>query len=266
MLTRFSAHCGHVQMSEVTIDHVKSFVNGPRLKSVWKNGERTVEPAGESGMRTRKNRKIDLGTLFSYAKRNHYCAENLAKNLEKIRIDEKEPGILRVAEVEKLLEMLPPELIPFTALGLFGGLRPSEAHQLQWSDIINDEIRIAAGRGKKRANRYVQVNATLKAWLKPFRGKAGLPITEGRARKVRSILSKVAPDFKWPRDGLRHSFTSYSFPIHGERFTAAQGGHDPDTMHRNYRALVNEKQARKFWALRPGSIAPERSSKSRHMP
>jgi integrase len=264
MLRRFSEHCGDVQMADVTLAQVATFINAPKLKAVWEGKKKSYVEAGPSAMKTRENRRIDLGTLFSYAVKHGYCTENLPLKTEEIRKDDREPGILKVEEAKLLMDTLlaDPELrhlVPYAALGLFGGLRPSEAQRLTWGDI-KEEIRVAADRGKKRSNRFVTINDTLLAWLKPVWELAGsLPIPETTSRRVRQVLkglknkdgTPACPGFVWPKDGLRHSFSSYHLKIHGGRITAAEAGHSEDMMHSTYKQLVTTAQAEAFWLLRP---------------
>lgn len=259
LLDRFASHCAGRMMHEVTLERVESFVNAPTQLG---NGR-----AKETSIYTRRNRKIDLGTLFAFAVNRGYCADNLPKKMEKFRLDEKEPGIISVPHAEKLLRFLQrseqwKHLLPFAALGLFAGLRPSEAQRLTWEDLGGKEIplsefRVAAGRGKKRANRFVTINDTCRAWLK-LGGE--LPIPETKSRKVRELLKRILADekppveFVWPKDGFRHSFVSYSFALHGETATAKEAGHRPDVMHRNYKQLVTKQSAEAFWRILPGEL------------
>jgi integrase len=257
MLRRFCQHCGgDTQMSEVSLSQVATFINAPKLKAVWNGKVKSYVEAGPSAMKTRENRRIDLGTLFSYALKHGYCTENLALKTEEIRKDDREPGILTVEQAKLLMDTLldGPDLrhlVPYAALGLFGGLRPSEAQRLTWGDI-KEEIRVAADRGKKRSNRFVTINDTLLAWLKPVWELAGsLPIPETTSRRVRQVLKDLIPGFVWPKDGLRHSFSSYHLKIHGGKLTAAEAGHSEDMMHSTYKQLVTTAQAEAFWLLRP---------------
>lgn len=263
MLKRFvQAAKGETAMCDVSLFQVQAFINAPKLKAVWNGKVKSYVPAGPSAMKTRENRRIDLGTLFSYAVKHGYCTENLPLKTEEIRKDDREPGILTVEQARLLMDTLltNPELrylVPYAALGLFGGLRPSEAQRLTWGDI-KDEIRVAADRGKKRSNRFVTINDTLLAWLRPVWELAGsLPIPETSSRRVRQVLKGLIPGFVWPKDGLRHSFSSYHLKIHGGKLTAAEAGHSEDMMHSTYKQLVTTAQAEAFWGLRPQtSIAP----------
>lgn len=257
MLRRFCQDGkGELAMCDISLSQVQAFINAPRLKAVWTAGAKSYIEAGPSAMKTRENRRIDLGTLFSYALKHGYCTENLALKTEEIRKDDREPGILTVEQAKLLMDTLlaDPELrhlVPYAALGLFGGLRPSEAQRLTWGDV-GDEIRVAADRGKKRSNRFVTINDTLLAWLRPVWEMAGsLPIPETTSRRVRQVLKTLISGFVWPKDGLRHSFSSYHLKIHGGKATAAEGGHSEDVMHRKYKQIVTTEQAVAYWALRP---------------
>lgn len=258
LLNRFAAHCGDVQMAEVSLEQVQTFINAPAVKRVKGSKPARYEAVGPSAMKTRENRRIDLGTLFSFALKYGYCEKNLSLATEEIQKDDREPGILTVEQARLLMTTLlnTPDLrhlVPYAALGLFGGLRPSEAQRLTWGDI-REEIRVAADRGKKRSNRFVTINETLLAWLQPVWELEGtLPIPETTSRRVRVVLKGLLPGFVWPKDGLRHSFSSYHLKIHGGKVTAAEAGHSEDMMHSTYKQLVTTEQAREFWALRPES-------------
>jgi integrase len=220
-------------MRDLTRQDVETFVNGPKARG------------GASGMWTRRARLIDVRTLFSFAVARNYCRENLAEKLEKIRLDEKPPAILTVEQADKIMvetRAKYPHLIPFVSLCLFAGLRPSEAQQVRWEDIGGETIEVSADRSKGRRRRLVTVNETLKSWLAL---KGELPISEPRARVIREIIKP------WPKDGLRHSFVSYHYAIHGAAATAREAGHSEQILFQHYRALVTKPQAEAFWGIKP---------------
>jgi hypothetical protein len=65
------------------------------------------------------------------------------------------------------------------------------------------------------------------------------------------VLAKLTP---WPRNVLRHSFSSYHFAIHkNEAPTAAEMGNSPAVIFQHYRALVTPEAAEKFWKLCPAT-------------
>jgi integrase len=59
----------------------------------------------------------------------------------------------------------------------------------------------------------------------------------------------------WPPDVLRHSYASHWLPAYkNEHDLAQQMGNSPSVIHRHYRGLVTESEAKRYWA-----ISPERS-------
>lgn len=239
-LARFAKGRARKLIDQISATECESFINRPAIK---RRDGKIIHVSAAT--RTRKNRQIDLRTLFSFAVKRGYCSENPIERLESITEDEKTPEIFTVDQAKTLLtkvRALYPQLLPFLVLCLFGGLRPSEAQRLTWDDIGPDVIRINAGRSKGRRVRFVTVNPTLRAWLN-LGGE--LPTTEPRSRKIRKLIQP------WPQDVLRHSFVSYSYAIHGAKHTAQEAGHSEDILHRKYRALVSKAEAERFWNLLP---------------
>lgn len=58
----------------------------------------------------------------------------------------------------------------------------------------------------------------------------------------------------WPHDGVRHTFATYHYALHkNEALLQAEMGHESAQMiHAHYKGLGLPKDARRFWALRPG--------------
>ena len=54
--------------------------------------------------------------------------------IAKVKSDDEPPEIFTVDELQKLLLVAPPELIPVLALGAFAGLRSAELVRLGWED------------------------------------------------------------------------------------------------------------------------------------
>lgn len=69
---------------------------------------------------------------------------------------------------------------------------------------------------------------------------------------LRKKTKEAADLLPWKRNCLRHSFIPYALAIeHDENKIASESGNSPDIIHNHYRALVTEKAAKKFWAIRP---------------
>jgi integrase len=78
----------------------------------------------------------DCVTLWSYAIKAGYAAENVAKASERARVIDAPPGILTPEQAAKLLtESRDNDLLAFHAIGLFAGLRVSEIKALDWRDV-----------------------------------------------------------------------------------------------------------------------------------
>jgi integrase len=78
----------------------------------------------------------DYVTLWSYAIKAGYAAENVAKASERARVIDAPPGILTAEQAAALLtESRDNDLLAFHAIGLFAGLRVSEIKALDWRDV-----------------------------------------------------------------------------------------------------------------------------------
>src|SRR5581483_9282 len=117
-------------------------------------------------------------------------------------------------------------LVPYVAVGLFGGLRPErEAGKLSRADVFNGSLRVRGLHAKDRQRRDVEIHPTLQAWLdlggdmpprnlrKRFervRAAAGLIRIEhatgrGEGRKlVDGKLRRKIVNTGWAQDCLRH--------------------------------------------------------------
>jgi hypothetical protein len=81
------------------------------------------------------NYAVRVGSMFSYGVKRHYLEANPFKGIAKVKSDDEPPEIFTVDELQKLLLVAPPELIPVLALGAFAGLRSAELVRLGWEDI-----------------------------------------------------------------------------------------------------------------------------------
>lgn len=174
----------------------------------------------------------------------------------------RKPGVFTVTEIRLLLQTaeLNPELElgPALVLGCFCGLRPSEIERLDWQAIhLAEEKPFVAiekeGTKGTFSDRNVEIPSCAVEWLKCFgtksRGKL-VPVETPRKRWLK--LRKLAGVETWPQDGLRHTFASHHFAIHGSTATQAQLGHTTDaTLFKHYRRLVNESDAKEYFQILP---------------
>jgi integrase len=138
------------------------------------------------------------------------------------------------------------------AIGILGGLRPSEIHDLKPADIGENVIRVSGGKLRRKLKRTVPIPPVLASWLKkhPF---TGLP--SGWDYKMKA-LKKVTKAKKWVQDVIRH--TSISFQADrdkNEALTAYNCGTSIQMMNQHYRHTIDEENAiSEFWNLSPANL------------
>jgi len=212
---------------------------------------------------TRKNYRTHLVMLFNYAIHRQFRKDNPAISLGVPSVDEKLPEILSVAECKALMAATAqhePKMVPYFAIALFAGLRPTEAIGLDWRNVDLDarQIKVIPETAKKRRLRFVEISDNLAKWLRPHQQAAGqiyfLRKHFERARKKAKVT--------WAHDVLRHSYASYHLAMHeNQDKTSLQLGHrNTDILFNHYRNLVTRKEATAFWSIhemqqaqRPGS-------------
>jgi integrase len=214
---------------------------------------------------TRKSCLSTLRTFFNFCKGRNWVKLNPTANIERILLDEKAPGILTVEQIKTVLARcleLDPQLSCFFAVQIFGGLRPCEAARLRAEDIQRGFIDVKGKKAKTRKRRLVTINPTLKAWLALG---IHLPI-KNQARRLKRIRYEVEavlkhgkkkwrPVVPWTQDCIRHSFCSYHLAqFKDAAATALEAGHTEQMLFGHYRELVDPKEARAFWAIRPGKV------------
>jgi integrase len=156
------------------------------------------------------------------------------------------------------------QLLPFLVLGFFAGIRPDgELQKLEWSDILFEEktIVIRPEVSKTNRRRFPKLSANAQSWLDAYKLRGG--VVEGKIisltpsilrTKRRANWSAAAGEkAQWIQQGMRHTFCSNWLALHKDvNELVLQSGHDSvDTMWRNYHKGVTEKEAKKFWAIRP---------------
>ena len=158
------------------------------------------------------------------------------------------------------------QLLPFLVLGFFAGIRPDgELQKLEWTDVLFEEktIVIRPEVSKTNRRRFPKLSANAQSWLDAYKLRGG--VMEGKIvplrpttlrRKRRANWSAAAGEkAKWIQQGMRHTFCSNWLALHKDiNELVLQSGHDSvDTMWRNYHKGVTDKEAEKFWSIRPST-------------
>jgi len=238
MLGQFAAETGNVPVAAVPVDKVAAWVDSP---------ESTASRA------TRLNR---VSTLFSFAMRRGWCHENPVTRLERITVDRHPPRILTPDEASRLLAVCGPSIRPWVTLGLFAGLRPSEAEAMDWSAIRlsgdRPTLTVDAAASKVRRRRIVPLLLTAVAWLSMDARPSG-PVVSSHStlRRARREASRAA-GVEWSADVLRHTYASMRMGAGGNAAeVAGEMGNSPGILLTHYRELVTDTDAKKFWSIFP---------------
>jgi integrase len=222
-----------------------------------------------------------LSEFMSYALEREWIERNPLSSWGKTKRRKnliREVQILSVAEVRKLLDVARNDekahiFIPYLALGLFLGLRPTEARLLNWSDIDLDHgsIEIKGSTSKVKSTRHIQINSTALAWLRAFKqsdAKIIVPLNDYEYRvswdRIKNLAGwKVWEPNKaiegdqialkdWPEDCLRHCYASYWLPIHNDRPRLAEHmGTSTNVIQIYYRKSLAANTASAYWDILP---------------
>ncbi|MBI5817578.1 MAG: hypothetical protein HZA88_01195 [Verrucomicrobia bacterium] len=240
MLRRFAGAFGERKLGTIGLDELSRWVEGLKV-----------------GHRTRLHNIVKIGQLYNFAIRRGWVDVNLARRLDRPRVAEREPGVFTVEEAGRLLKHAGRfGLLGYVAMGLFAGLRPEELRRLPADAVKVAEgvIVVGAGVAKRPSRGSVPIHETLAAWLPHCGiGRSGLAVPARNFRRRLAALREAAGIERWPHDGLRHSFGSYDFAMHGDAdVTANRMRHgDKRVFHAHYKALVSRADAGRYWALRP---------------
>ena len=240
----------------------------------------------EVGLQTKRGLRLALSGLFSFAKSRGWVSENPVADAARPRPPKPRPEVLRPGDVARFfaaLEKAAPMLIPFWAVRFFAGIREQEALRMDWRmiDLAADEIHLPDAVTKTGRARTVKIEPALAAFLAPHaRGKGAIAPASDMSRryhlsKALRILqaedaeaaakakqarqpAPVAFPVPMPANCARHSFATYhllSFRHAGE--TALQLGHggSPELLHRHYKGIAAEAEAKAFWSIRPAGGA-----------
>jgi len=239
---------------------------------------------GQVGLLAKRNQRLAISGLFNYAKTRGWVKENPVTDAARPKPPKTRPGVLRPGEVARFfgaLESAAPALMSFWAVRFFAGIRDQEALRMDWSmiDLAGGEIHLPDTVTKTGHPRTVKIEAALAAFLTPYVQPSGA-IVSSSAMARRYHLAKAlavlqtedaeaatkgkengkepprAFPVPMPSNAARHSFAAFhliGFRHAGE--TAIQLGHggSPELLHRHYKGIASEAEAKAFWAIRPAA-------------
>jgi Integrase len=239
------------QVSNITTDDIDSW-----LKSL----------KGTSG-RTKNNYRKALAVAFSFARKKGYLPRDKRTEAEfSTRYEDKgsEIGVYSPQQLDILLTHIERRFVPFVAIGAFAGLRSAEICRLTWDDIRwqHGDIELKKGKAKTANRRLVPLLPPLRAWLEPFRKKAG-PVIEGirdefdLAKQFRKAADAIVdaegkPLVKLVHNGLRHSFITYRLAVvKSAAEVSLEAGNSPSVIFKHYRELRTEQEGKEWFSVMP---------------
>ena len=250
---------GDKQVAEILPDTIRPLIHKP-----------TRSPT------SRDTYRRGIHAFLAWAAENGYCRSNPCANIKRPQLERGEPVVLTVAECSALLDAAGTfkagALLPYLALGLFAGLRPTELARLEWSrvDLEQGTVIIGSDVAKMRSRRVVALSPNLCAILRPLALRR-VPIVAPNWRKDFNAVKEAAgfgtptkedPTLKpWTQDIMRHTAISMHLAKHQhEGHTAAWAGNSPDVIQKHYKGLVRPGDAEAFWSLtvtgNPANVVP----------
>jgi integrase len=230
--------------------------------------------------RTRLNHLRHINSLFKFAVRKKYLLKDAMDEIqavEKPEMELTEIEIFSLDELQEILKVARPEILPWLAIAAFAGLRNAELQRLDWNEVNLTErhIEVTAAKSKTASRRLVPITDNLLAWLKKYKQSSGrITGFENMAKQIswlaqelnnrRGIKAemegcdpKAILKFAWKRNALRHSFISYrTAALKDVAAVALEAGNSPAMIFKHYRALVTEKEAAKWFEILPEPISP----------
>lgn len=210
--------------------------------------------------------------FYRWAERQQLVNENPFTHIQLRTRQHTDVALLTCDEATKLLEaaqgIQDGELLAYTAIILFAGLRPdSEMKKLTWDAINMEDAEIRVTIGKTRTPRTVEMPSNLLRWLmmcdrsKPIyptnfrrkwakvRNAAGFKGGSAHTEKEKNAEQDLKP---WIKDVTRHSAISYRVRKTGDINTAATwAGNSPAIIRTNYLGLVSGSDAKAYYSLNP---------------
>ena len=255
-LKRFAQDYGTSPIATITAAQIEKWLSSLRSR---RNPEKLAETAFLSPL-SRNHYRASLCVFFGYASSpaRALCPMNPLDHLEPEKIITAEPQAYSPKDVAKIMQTAldhKPELVPVLVLGMFAGLRVSEAINADLSKLpkVKGEFRTTGKTGARMAP-FTDAAA---AWMKAQSRRNGLAWIQS----PRALVDHMQELFALAKveqidNGARHSFISYRTAETRDVATVAdECGNSLSTIKNHYRKLVTAEAAAKYFAIRPDSKA-----------
>lgn len=248
----FRAEFGERRIATITPDELQHYLNTLQVRNrqtgAW------VSPSRQTVHHYRSH----LSQLFNFAVGKEYVPKNPVRKCERIKVGRREKDHFDVATCVLIMEQcLKPRwmpYLPYHAICLFAGVRPSECEQLGWKDVSfeHGDVFVPAKISKTHDDRRIPMQPNLVRWLQFFRSEhpqAPLIPTCNFNDSVRRFRRELG---LWIPDGLRHSFASF----HLAKFESLDRvqlytGTSLATLRKHYLRRPPKADADAFWGIVP---------------
>lgn len=224
----------------------------------------------KGGLLYRQHNRAAALQLFRHAKASNYLPRDWDLAAEFKLVDDPAPAPVKIRvwspeQLVKLLACTLANMIPFTVLQSFAGIRHEELNPeecevdklpLDWADLDFEQriISIADDTGKT-GSRIVPMSPNLVEWLKPYARPSGRICTLSNTSnalwraKVKAGLPTGANE---SRNVLRKSFISYRLAlVKNIGQVAEESGNSPAKIKSNYRKPKPECEGKRWFGICP---------------
>lgn len=204
----------------------------------------------EGAPRTRKNYLAAVSTFLRWCVTRRYLSKKWDSwDLLTVRVKPKHKILIWTpTEMRTLLNYAGEKVLPYLLFGGFAGMRTSEIERLKWEHLSDKYVEVNAEISKISRRRLTPIQPNLKSWIEKIGKKSGRVIR----KNPHTLLPKLCADagIKWRKNALRDSFISYRLAVLQDAGKVAyEANNSPGTIYTNYRELVTEEQANKWFAI-----------------
>ena len=233
--------------------------------------------------------------FFQWCSKKAIVGRNVVTMVDKPTTETKEPISLSIQQARDLLyyaaEIDDMSMLPYFAVGIFAGVRPSEMIRGEWDDLDWDEniIRVRHRKGSIKYTRSVELPPICVEWLdycksrektgsftpqnysKLFnlvRACAGFKLSKsqissmhlfGKEKLVENCDAKNRPS--WANDQMRHTAITYRLKIIKHIGEVAEwSGNTPRIIKSNYQSVkgITAQSTKEFYDLTPENVLSTR--------
>jgi site-specific recombinase XerD len=251
-LKRFAETFGARRVRTITTKEIEQWLAS--LRSRKNPGKLEVPPL--LGPLARNHYRANLHAFFAYgtAAARGWVKRNPVADLEPETVETGEPEAYTPQDAAKIMQAAldsKPELVPVLALGMFAGLRVSEAANTDLARLPRDagEFRTTGKTGPRMAP-FTEAAA---AWIGAQARRKG----KAWPKQARQLVDDMQALFALARvkqidNGARHSFITYrTADCRDVARVADECGNSVSTIKNHYRQLVTTEAATAFFCIRP---------------